>query len=169
MEYKYCPNCGHALETRETEDHHLRPVCPACGAIVYLNPTIAVGVIAERPDGQILLVLRGENPGRGLWGLPAGFMEIDETAEQTAVRECLEETGVTVGLDDLWGVWSYYHEWKHASGVLILYAAHVISGEPHAGSDSVEARFFLPDEIEDALLAFPSHRDALARWKKRRR
>ncbi len=165
MDVKYCARCGHLLEMREVDDRHVRPVCPACGYIVYLNPVIAVGVIAARADGQILLVLRGENPGRGLWGLPAGFMEIDETAEQTAVRECLEETGVTVELQDLWGVWSYHHEWKHSSGVLVLYVARPLSGEPRGGSDSVEARYFAPEDISDAQLAFHTHREAIARWK----
>ncbi len=161
---KFCPRCGHALELRLTNDGRERPVCTDCGFIVYLNPVIAVGVIAERADGKIVLVLRGENPGRGLWGLPAGFMEIDETAEQTAVRECLEETGLTVELGDLWGVWSYYHVEKSTGGVLILYAARVVGGEPRGGSDSLEARFFARDEIPFEHLAFDTHRDALHKW-----
>jgi 8-oxo-dGTP diphosphatase len=142
----------------------MRPVCPACGYIVYLNPPIAAGVIAERGDGQIVLVLRGENPGKGLWGLPTGFMEIDETVETTARRECLEETGLTVELGDLWGVWSYHHEYKQTAGVLVLYAARVVAGEPRAGSDSVQTRFFALDEIPVEQLAFSTHREALARW-----
>ncbi len=169
MEVKYCARCGHALEMREIKGDRVRPVCPDCGYIVYLNPPIAVGVIAERSDGAILLVLRAENPGRGLWGLPAGFMEIDETVEQTARRECLEETGLTVELDGLWGVWSYYHEPKQTSGVLVLYAARVIGGDLRAGSDSLEARFFAPDEIPDAQLAFATHREALSKWRQRPR
>lgn len=168
MEPKYCARCGHALEIRELDEHRARPVCPACGYIVYLNPPIAVGVIAEREDGNIVLVLRGENPGRGLWGLPAGFMEIDETVEQTAKRECLEETGLAVELRDLWGVWSYYHESKRTSGVLVLYSARVVGGELQAGSDSMEARFFSMDDIPFAQLAFSTHRDALTAWKKDR-
>lgn len=168
MEPKFCARCGHTLEIRELEEHRARPVCPACGYIVYLNPPIAVGVIAEREDGNIVLVLRGENPGRGLWGLPAGFMEIDETVEQTAKRECLEETGLAVELRDLWGVWSYYHESKRTSGVLVLYSARVVGGELQAGSDSMEARFFSLDGIPFAQLAFSTHRDALAKWKMHR-
>ncbi len=144
----------------------MRPVCPACGFIVYLNPPIAAGVIAERGDGQIVLVLRGENPGRGLWGLPAGFMEIDETVEGAARRECLEETGLTVELGELWGVWSYHHEYKQTAGVLVLYAARVVAGEPRAGSDSAQTKFFALDEIPVEQLAFSTHREALARWAK---
>ncbi|MBI4789347.1 MAG: NUDIX hydrolase [Chloroflexi bacterium] len=165
MEPKFCPQCGHAVQAREAPDGRIRPTCPECGYIVYLNPPIAVGVIAERADGKIVLVLRGENPGRGLWGLPAGFMEIDETVQQAALRECLEETGLVVELGDLWGVWSYYHEAKRTAGVLVLYTARVVKGEPRAGSDSLEARFFALDEIPFAELAFNTHREALTRWK----
>ena len=167
MQPKFCARCGHALETRTVEDHRERPVCPACGYIVYLNPPVAAGVIAERDDGQIVLVLRGENPGRGLWGLPTGFMEIDETVEAAARRECLEETGLTVELGELWGVWSYYHDPKQSAGVLVLYAARVVSGEPRPGSDSVQVKFFAPEEIPVDQLAFSTHRDALAKWRAR--
>ncbi len=161
---KFCPRCGHTLEIRVVEDARERPVCPDCGYVVYLNPPVAVGVIAEAAGGEIVLVLRGENPGRGLWGLPAGFMEIDETVEQTAVRECFEETGLTVELGDLWGVWSYYHVEKRTGGVLVLYAARVVAGEPRGGSDSIEARYFTLDEIPLDQLAFDTHRQALKRW-----
>jgi ADP-ribose pyrophosphatase YjhB (NUDIX family) len=166
MQPKFCMRCGHALAAREVEDQRVRPVCPACGYVVYLNPPIAVGVIAERKDGKIALVLRGENPGRGLWGLPAGFMENDETIEAAARRECFEETGLTIELGELWGVWSYYHEPKQTAGVLVLYAARVVDGEPRAGSDSVQVQFFSLDEITEAQLAFTTHREALAKWKK---
>lgn len=166
MQPRFCARCGHALEVRVAEDQRVRPVCPACGWIVYLNPPIAAGVIAERADGKIVLVLRGENPGKGLWGLPTGFMEIDETVEDAARRECLEETGLSVELGDLWGVWSYHHEAKQTSGVLVVYAARVVGGEPRPGSDTVRVEFFAPAEIPFEQLAFSTHRDALARWRK---
>ena len=163
---KFCERCGHALVQREVEENHTRPVCPVCGFIVYLNPPIAAGVIAERADGKIVLVLRGENPGKGLWGLPSGFMEIDETVQETARRECLEETGLTVEIGTLLGVWSFHHEQKRTSGVLVVYAARVIAGEPRGGSDSVEARFFALGEIRSEQLAFSTHRDAIAKWRR---
>lgn len=166
MEPKFCQRCGHALIHRVVEDNHIRPTCPACGFIVYLNPPIAAGVIAARADGKIVLALRGEDPGKGLWNLPAGFMEIDETIEQAAQRECFEETGLRVETEQLLGVWSYYHKKKQTAGVLVVYTARIIGGEPRAGSDSVQVEFFAPDEISDAQLAFPSHRDAIARWRK---
>ncbi len=165
MEYNFCPRCGHALERRAVQDHRVRPVCPHCDLIVYLNPPIAAGVIAARADGKIALILRGENPGKGLWGLPTGFMEADETIEQAARRECWEETGLDIELTELWGVWSYYHDVKETAGVLVLYAARVIGGEPRAGSDTLDVKFLAPAEIDDATLAFRTHREALARWR----
>jgi len=135
MEYKFCPRCAHLLELREAEEHHIRPVCPNCGLIVYLNPPLAAGVVAER-DGKILLVL----------------------------RECLEETGLNVDLEDLLGVWSYYHEVKQSAGVVVLYAARVANGKMQAGSDSADVKFFAPEEIPQVELAFHTHREAIAKW-----
>lgn len=162
--YNYCPRCGNPLEHREIEDHRVRPICPRCGYIVYLNPPIAVGVIATSADGRVVLIRRGENPGRGLLGLPAGFMEIDETTEETARRECLEETGLEVELGDLWGVWSYFHAEKRTSGVLVIYLATILGGEPKHGSDTTEVKFFAPGEIPFDDLAFETHQEALRRW-----
>ncbi len=169
MQYNFCPRCGCALEMREAEEHHIRPICPSCGLIVYLNPPIAAGVVAERGDGRILLVLRGENPGKGLWGLPAGFMEIDETVEDTARRECLEETGLSVEIGDLLGVWSYYHDYKQSSGVVVLYAARVLDGNLKPGSDTTDAQFFGLDELPEEQLAFRTHREAIAKWRERKK
>ncbi len=160
----FCPRCGHALEQRPVEDNRLRPVCPDCGFIVYLNPPIAVGVVAADERGRVVLVRRGENPGKGLWGLPAGFMEIDETTEETARRECLEETGLQVELEELFGVWSYYHAEKKTSGVLVLYRARITGGVPQHGSDTTEVLFFTPDKIPFEELAFDTHREALLKW-----
>lgn len=165
MEPKFCERCGNPLTWQQVEAERVRPVCPACGWIVYRNPPLAAGVIAENADGKIALVLRGENPGKGLWGLPSGFIEVGETVEEAATRECLEETGLTIAIGDLLGVWSFYHKEKQSSGVLIVYAARVLSGEVRGGSDSVDARFFAFDEITDAQLAFATHRAALAKWK----
>ena len=93
----YCPQCGAGLEIKSVADR-LRPVCPACGFIFYLNPIVAAGVLVER-EGKIALVQRGVEPGRGLWGLPAGYVEVDETAEEAAVRETWEESGLRVEVE----------------------------------------------------------------------
>jgi ADP-ribose pyrophosphatase YjhB (NUDIX family) len=160
----FCPRCGHQLERREVDDHRIRPVCPNCHYVLFLNPPIAAGVVATRGN-CVVLIRRGEEPGRGLWGLPAGFMEVDETTEETARRECLEETGLEVELKGLWGVWSYLHAHKRTAGVLILYRAEITDGAPAAGTDSTEVKFFGPEEIPLDELAFETHKEALRRWR----
>ena len=96
------------------------------------------------------------------------FMEIDETVEEAALRECLEETGLHVALQGLCGVWSFHHREKQTSGVLIVYNAHIVGGQARAGSDSADVQFFALDEIAPSLLAFQTHRDALQKWRTQR-
>lgn len=162
--YNFCPRCGTRFEMKVRDDERLRPACPNCGYTVYANPPLAVGVVAMNREGQVVLIRRGENPGRGLWGLPAGFMERDETTEEAARRECFEETALEISLGELWGVYSYIHKGRKTSGVLILYRALVTGGSAQAGTDSTEVKFFASDEIPFDSIAFETHKDALRRW-----
>ena len=161
MPFTFCPRCGHELELREKDDGRLRPTCPNCKYTHYANPALAVGVVVTDEQNRVCLILRGEEPRKGYWGLPAGFMEGDETAEQGAVRECLEETGLEVELDGLHAVYSYQHANRHTSGLLILYRGQIIGGTPTAGTDTTDVKFFALDEITLDMLAFETHRSAI--------
>jgi ADP-ribose pyrophosphatase YjhB (NUDIX family) len=163
--FNFCPRCGHELVLREKDDARLRPTCLFCGYVHYANPSLAVGVLVVDQENRVLLVKRGEEPRKGFWGLPAGFMEGDETAEQAAVRECQEETGLEVALDDLYAVHSYRHADRETSGVLILYRAHVIGGTLQAGTDTTEAKFFAVNEIPLEELAFRTHIETVEKWR----
>ena len=88
----YCPRCGTLME-RRVIDNREREVCPACGFIFYRNPVPAVGVVVAL-EGKLALVRRRYEPRAGCWALPAGFMELGESAEDAAIRECHEETGL---------------------------------------------------------------------------
>ncbi len=165
MPFNFCPRCGGELVLREKDDGRLRPVCARCGYTLYANPALAVGVIVTDEQNRVCLIERGEEPRKGFWGLPAGFMEGDESAEEGAVRECLEETGLEVALDGLHAVYSYQHATRNTSGLLILYRAHIIGGEPRAGTDTTDVKFFAADEIDVGLLAFHTHREALEKWR----
>ncbi len=161
-EYRYCPRCGHALERRHVGDR-VRPVCPRCGFIFYVNPTPAAGTLVE-DDGHVLLIRRGAPPRQGYWAFPAGYMEADETAEEAAIRETREETGLEVALDALLNVYSF-EDATHQRGVLILYRAHVVGGTLRPGDDAVDARWFAPHELPpESEIAFSTHRQALREW-----
>ncbi len=160
---RFCPRCGHELERRE-QAGRVRDVCPSCGFVYYHNPLPGVAVIVERPEG-LVLVRRKYPPQAGGWCFPAGFVEAGESSEQTAVRECREETGLEVAIDRLVGVYSFDDD--PPGGVVIFYTAHEVGGSLRAGDDAAEVRIFPPEEMP--RLAFRTHREALERWKRERR
>jgi len=87
--FVFCPRCGARL-TQQFLFGRERPVCPACGYIVFYDPKVAVGALVEH-EGKVLLVRRRYDPGKGGWALPAGFVEIDEGPVAAAIRECRED------------------------------------------------------------------------------
>ena len=92
----YCSRCGTELQfgAIEGEDRD-RLGCPSCGHIAYVNPRLVVTTIPVTDAGEIVLLRRGIEPGRGWWAQPGGFLEVDETVGEAAVRETLEETGLS--------------------------------------------------------------------------
>lgn len=102
MQMKFCPECGRPLAQHQVE-RHLRQVCLSdaggCGFIDYGRFTLGVGglvVDIDRRTGErrVLLIERNQEPNRGGWTIPGGFVDHDETVEIAVVREVAEETGV---------------------------------------------------------------------------
>jgi 8-oxo-dGTP diphosphatase len=160
----YCPRCGTLME-RRVMDNREREVCPACGFIFYRNPVPAVGVVVAL-EGKLALVRRRYEPRAGCWALPAGFMELGESAENAAIRECHEETGLLVRVDHLLGVYSYGEGQR--TGLLIVYAATATGGELAADDDATEVGLFALDELPTPM-AFPTHLQAIDRWRRETR
>lgn len=159
----YCPVCGHTLTTRE-DGGRIRQACPNCGYVHYVNPVPTVGVVIEM-DGGVVLIKRNRPPHQGRWALPSGYIEADESAEEGAIREAEEETGLKVEIIELATVNSY-PEGPPQSGIMIFYRARPVGGELRAGDDADEARVFLPEELP--LLPFRTHREMIAQWLERR-
>jgi ADP-ribose pyrophosphatase YjhB (NUDIX family) len=162
----YCPHCGAPLIVRllPTEDRP-RLVCDR-GHVVYVNPKVVVGVIPER-DGKILLLRRGIQPRYGFWTYPGGFMEIDESLEEAAVREAEEETGAKVEIKGLVGVYS--RPGPHGPGIVsIVLRGEVEDEKLEPGREALEARWFEPEEIPWDDLAYDTTRWALRDWMEER-
>jgi 8-oxo-dGTP diphosphatase len=147
----YCLRCGTRLEKGERFGK-LRPFCPQCDWIYFPDPRVAVAVLIEQ-EGKVLLVRRSVDPARGLWTLPAGFLDAGEDPEWAAQRECLEETGLVVHITELLEVMA---EQAHPKGahIILFYRAKVVSGELKAEDDVDAAQFFSPQELPP--LAFAS-------------
>jgi ribosomal protein S27AE len=87
----YCPRCG----TKTLEEHRfgrMRPVCPQCGWIHFADPKVAAGVLVEK-DGRVLLARRINEPFRGLWTLPAGFVNAGEDPAAAAATGAASASG----------------------------------------------------------------------------
>lgn len=116
-----------------------------------ISPVPAVGVVCIR-GADVLLVKRGTPPRRGEWSIPGGRIEIGETARHAAMRELKEETGVEADIHGLIDVVDAIFEDNESGAVerhyvLIDYVALWQSGEPVAGDDAVDARFFPYGEL----------------------
>lgn len=98
---KFCSECGAAARPRWIDkDGRERYVCSSCGTVHYQNPRVIVSCIVAVGE-KILMGRRAEEPGRGRWAPPTGFLECGETLQQAAARETFEETGARVDPDSL--------------------------------------------------------------------
>ncbi len=138
-EVKFCPRCGSKL-IRAVRFGRRRPVCPSCDWVFFADPKVAVAVLVEK-DSHILLVRRANEPQRGRWTLPAGFIDAGEDPARAAERECLEETGLSVRVNRLLDVLAG-QEHPRGAHIVIFYLAEIISGELFPGDDVDRVEFF---------------------------
>lgn len=142
--FKFCPRCG-AEVAHEDKYGMVRPVCPQCGWIYFVDPKVAAAVLIEW-DGRVLLVRRTNEPFRGMWTLPAGFVNGGEDPAEAAARECLEETGLTVRVTHVLDVIAG-REHNRGADFIIVYHAEVISGALLAADDADAAEWFAREAL----------------------
>jgi ADP-ribose pyrophosphatase YjhB (NUDIX family) len=103
-------------------------------------------------DGKVLLVRRGNEPGKGKWSLPGGRIRFGERSEEAALREMREETGLEVRLRRVVDVVDVF--WRSEMGellehfVIVDFEAEVIGGELRPADDALDARWFSPEELK---------------------
>ncbi len=136
---KFCPRCGTEVEYKD-KFGMVRPVCPQCRYIHFQDPKVAAAVLVEE-GSRVLLVRRANEPFRGLWTLPAGFVNGGENPAEAAARECLEETGLSVRVKRVLDVISG-REHERGADFIIVYIAEVISGELAPADDADAAEWF---------------------------
>lgn len=162
---KYCSSCGARVAFRIPPGDTLpRHVCEHCGTIHYQNPKVVVGALPVWED-KILLCRRAIEPRHGMWTLPAGFMENNETAPEGAAREALEEANARIEIEQLYTLFSV----PHISQVYVLFRARLLDLDFSPGTESLEVKLVREDEIPWDELAFASVRRTLAHFFEDRR
>jgi len=151
-EARFCPRCGQPADV----EYPRFISCPHCGYGAYYNPKPVAAAIPRTPDGRVILLRRGFDPGKGLWTFPGGFVDLGESVEDAARRETMEELEIEVELGPVVGVYSRAED----RVVLIVYAA-TTTQEPRTTAEAVEVVAFEPAGLPWGELAFWSTERAL--------
>jgi ADP-ribose pyrophosphatase YjhB (NUDIX family) len=161
----FCSRCGSPLAFGPIpgEDRE-RLACQACGHIVYVNPRLVVTTFPITDAGEIVLIRRGIEPGKGLWAQPGGFLEVDETVHEAAIRETHEETGLLIEPGPIIGLYTRLE----ASVVTIAFEARIVGGMAGPTPEATEVVAFAPEDVPWSGIAFKTTTIALRDWFERR-
>ena len=155
---RFCHQCGSTLKRLLPLNGGPPFVCSSCGQKIYLDPKVAAAVVVRWDDGRVMLLKRAQKDrAHGLWILPGGHVDQGEVAEEAALREVAEETGLQVELDRLLGVYTY----PGNPVLLIVYLAHPIGGELLAGQEALDIALFDPAQIPWDELGYHSTGQAI--------
>jgi NAD+ diphosphatase len=142
-EPRFCLHCGASLAERLV-DGEPRAACTVCAYVHFDNPVAVAGVIVRR-GAEVLLVRPADWSGPHV--LVSGFLEAYESAEEAAVREVKEETGLDVAIERVLGSYSCRPIGKNM--VFIVCVARLLGGEPRLSEELAEARWFMPDALPE--------------------
>ncbi len=162
-EYVFCPTCKSRLSRKRIDRRNLLS-CSDCGFVFWNNPKPVTSVILEK-DGKVLLIKRSQEPLKGYWCLPGGYIDYEEKPEDAAVRETGEETGLNVKIVKLSGVYQIDND-PRGMQLDIIYAGSITSGKVKVNVESSEFGFFSRKELPK-LIAY-KHRQAILDWWKSR-
>ncbi len=154
---KHCRACGgDARYQTPADDNRDRATCTVCATIHYENPVNVVGTLPVWED-RVLLCRRNIEPRRGLWTLPAGFMELGESTAEGAVRETVEEAGANIELQELFTLLNVVR----VGQVHLFYRARLLDTEFAPGPETIEAGLFAEADIPWEEIAFRTTKKTL--------
>ncbi len=140
----HCARCGGRLDFGPVPgEDRPRYSCTDCGHVTYINPRLVATALPITDDGKIVLIRRAIPPGVGTWAQPGGFLEVDETVIQGAVRETREETGLIIEPTDIVGIYPQ----PRACVVVVVYRADIVGGEMTVTRETLDVRAFGIDEL----------------------
>ncbi len=151
---RFCHFCGNGLVRIHYEGRN-RLFCQTCQQPIYENPVPATCLVVHDDDGRILLVKRSVEPKIGGWCLPGGYIEMGEEPDDSALRELLEETGLTGRIDRLLGVMKGNSD-IYDTLLMVGYLVSSFTGKLIAGDDAEDARFYAAPDMPEVV--FRTHR-----------
>ena len=158
---QYCPNCGQENTYGFIDGNH-RYHCTFCKSIHYENPKPTATIICMKGN-NILLAKRAYEPGKGEWGLPGGFMELNETLSEAAQRELKEETNLEGKVKRILSTCSHYGT---IFGDILLIGVEMEINDystMKAGDDAAELQFFDMNDLPH--VAFYCHKKFIDEYK----
>lgn len=165
--FRFCPRCAAPRVPENIGQIPLR--CVACGFTFFFNPTVASAAWIFGSEGRVLLIRRAKEPAAGKFGIPGGFIDIGETAEEGLRREVREEVGLEI--KDIRFLMScpnmYLYREVTYPVVDLVFTADAINPENAKPLDAVAGiEWKLLAEVDPEELAFPSMRASLTAIKK---
>ena len=140
--FRYCPVCG---SEHFIENNFKSKRCESCGFVYYFNSSAATAIFITNRVGELLVVRRANEPAKGTFDLPGGFVDLYETAEEAIMREVKEETGLQISNPDylfsLPNIYRYSGFDVHTVDLFYQYSVETFSGV-QAGDDA-ESLLFL--------------------------
>ncbi|WP_119066536.1 NUDIX domain-containing protein [Rubrobacter indicoceani] len=125
------------------------------------TPKLTVDIVLEQAGG-VVLIQRKNEPFKGRWCLPGGFVDVGESVESAAVREMKEETGLDVRIVRLVGVYSDPERDPRGHSVTVAFLAGKVGGRLRADDDAADAKVLDPESVELGFDHAEVIRDALA-------
>lgn len=157
MTAQFCAECGGPVEVRR-EEGRVRETCTSCGYVYCHNPLPVAANVVLNAKREVLLVKRAREPNQGMWCLPMGFAEIDESIREAAARELEEEAGIAGDVVTLLHADSYTSAF-YRDLLIVSFEVVKTGGVERAGDDAEEARYFPLDDLPP--LAFRSNQRAI--------
>ncbi len=160
--FRFCPRCGVARATANLGQIPLR--CEACGLVFYFNPTVSAAAFVRDSLGRVLFIRRALEPAKGKLGIPGGFIDMGETAENALRREVREEVGLELEAVSFLASFPntyYFREVSYAVVDLVFTADAVAPGTANPLDGVVSLEWHHPARVDPRELAFDSIRETL--------
>lgn len=160
--FRFCPRCGAPVPEAAVGRSPFG--CSICHLTLFFNPGVAAGAWVFDAVGRVLLIRRAKDPQKGKFGLPGGFLDLNETAEEGLRREVREEVGLEVDrVAYLASVTNRYpyREVTYPVVDLIFTATAVDPGAARPLDGVAGIEWHRPADVDPGELAFPSMRETV--------